>query len=106
MMAVGVSGYFGILPAPVRYDRRLKASEKLAYCEFSAITGSGGFCITDSTEIGKKMDCTPATAESYLSSLEKCGYISISPCSNNRLKISLLPGTETQGGSCKRSGIS
>ena len=36
--------YFGILPANVRYDKRLKPMEKILYTEITALANKKGYC--------------------------------------------------------------
>lgn len=39
------TGYYAILVATVRYDKRLSANEKLLYAEITALTNLFGFCM-------------------------------------------------------------
>ena len=36
--------FYSIIPADLRYDRRLKASEKIFFSEISALTNVYGYC--------------------------------------------------------------
>ena len=36
--------YYSVIPATVRYDRRLKAAEKLIYGEITSLTNKKGYC--------------------------------------------------------------
>ena len=58
-------GFYAILPSPVRYDRRLSASEKVFFAEITALSDQCGYCYagngyfselydtSDRTEIGR-----------------------------------------------------
>ena len=37
-------GFYAILPSPVRYDRRLSASEKVFFAEITALSDQCGYC--------------------------------------------------------------
>lgn len=36
--------YYSVIPATVRYDKRLKFAERLLYGEITALANSNGFC--------------------------------------------------------------
>ena len=36
--------FYAVLPASVRYDSRLKAQEKILYCEITALSNVNKFC--------------------------------------------------------------
>ncbi len=40
-------GFYAILPATVRYDRRLKSAEKIFYAEITALSDKTGYCYAE-----------------------------------------------------------
>lgn len=79
--------YYGILPASVRYNESLKPVEKLLYCEFTALCGTGGFCIVDMEYLARITGSKDTTILSYLDSLEKCRYIKTMKMSDDRIRV-------------------
>ena len=43
------SSYYGILPANVRYDKRLKPMEKILYSEITALANVYGYCYAENS---------------------------------------------------------
>jgi len=68
-------GYFAILPANVRYDNRLKASEKLLYAEITALSNKSGYCWASNKYFAELYDVSKRSITEWVSSLEKYGYI-------------------------------
>jgi len=68
-------GYYAIIPAEVRYDTDLKASEKLLYGEITALCNAKGFCWAKNKYFAKLYDVTPETVSRWISSLHKKNYI-------------------------------
>jgi len=89
---MAIVAYYGVLPAKVRYNEKLKDSEKLLYCELAAMSGTGGYCILDMEYLKKFTGCTEATIAQYLDSLEKCGFIKRYDQADGRTKIYLRDG--------------
>lgn len=73
---MAISSYYGILPANVRYNEKLKPIEKLLYSEITALTGIGKYCIVEADHFLKFTGCSLQTVTAYLDNLERCGYIS------------------------------
>jgi len=67
--------YYAIIPANVRYDKRLKANEKLMYGEITALSNKDGFCSATNSYFAKLYDVSQASVSSWISNLIKCGYI-------------------------------
>jgi len=72
--------YYGILPANVRYDNRLKPMEKILYCEISALSNKTGECWSTNKYFADLYDVTTVTVSTWVSDLVKLGYI------NRRIK--------------------
>lgn len=69
--------YYAILTAKIRYDRNLKANEKLIYAEITALTNKEGYCHASNKYFSDLYDVTPQTVSSWISHLEKLGYIQV-----------------------------
>lgn len=67
--------YYAILPAVVRYDKDLKASEKLLYAEITALAGKEGSCWATNGYFAELFDCVEETISRAISKLEKKKYI-------------------------------
>ncbi len=68
--------YYTVLPAPVRYSQDLKASEKIFYSEIANLCNAQGFCTTENSQFAELYRVNKATISSYISSLQKAGFIS------------------------------
>ena len=67
--------YFGILPANVRYDKKLKPMEKILYTEITALANSKGYCYATNSYFANLYDVHKNTAGTWINKLEKLGYI-------------------------------
>ena len=69
--------YYAIIPATVRYDDRLKPSEKLIYGEITSLTNQMGYCFASNKYFSNLYEVTIHTVSQWISHLEKLGYIQI-----------------------------
>lgn len=69
--------YFSILIADVRYDKELKANEKLLYSEISALTTKNGYCTAKNNYFAKCYGVHKDTIADWISNLKSKGYILI-----------------------------
>jgi len=69
--------FYSIIPADLRYDSRLKATEKLFFSEISALTNALGYCYAGNKYFSKLYDCDVRTISRWIQSLEKYGYIKV-----------------------------
>ena len=67
--------YFGILPANVRYDKKLKPMEKILYTEITALANSKGYCYATNSYFANLYDVHKNTAGTWINNLERLGYI-------------------------------
>jgi len=67
--------YYTVLPAPVRYNKGLKASEKIFYSEIVSLCNEQGFCTTTNAYFAELYQVSKATISQYISSLQKAGFI-------------------------------
>ena len=69
--------YYAVIPANVRYDKRLKANEKLLYGEITALTNERGYCWAGNKYFSDLYGVTPQAVSKWINGLKYCGYISI-----------------------------
>lgn len=67
--------YYAIIPANVRYDDNLTASEKLFYGEITALTYKTGECWATNTYFANLYGVSTRSITSWVAHLEKGGYI-------------------------------
>ena len=79
--------FYSIIPADLRYDSRLKATEKLFFSEISALTNVYGYCYASNKYFAKLYDCDVRTITRWLSKLNKLGYIKIELIRDERQMI-------------------
>lgn len=79
--------FYSIIPADLRYDNRLKATEKLFFSEISALTNVYGYCYAGNKYFANLYNCDVRTITRWLSNLEKFGYIRIELIRDERKMI-------------------
>jgi hypothetical protein len=67
--------YYAIIPANVRYDKRLSASEKLLYAEITVLTNKTGECWASNQYFAELYDVTNVAVSGWIANLKECGYI-------------------------------
>ena len=67
--------YYAIIPANVRYDKRLIQGAKLLFGEITALSNQKGYCWASNNYFMKLYDVSQFTIQAWLKSLEDCGYI-------------------------------
>ena len=70
-------GYWAILPATVRYDRKLPAAAKLLYAEISSLAETTGFCFAGNDYFMQLYSISERTLQRHLKALEAGGHITI-----------------------------
>lgn len=87
-------GYYAILPAGVRYDKRLAPMERILYAEITALAQRDGSCWAKTSYFCELYEVAESTVYRWLSNLQKCGYISTEPMRNKGMivgrRISLI----------------
>lgn len=68
--------YYSVIPADVRYDKELKANEKLLYGEISALANKTGECWATNAYFSKLYDVSIDRVRIWIRNLESKGYIS------------------------------
>lgn len=69
--------YYGILPANVRYDKRLKPMEKILYSEITALSNTQGFCFASNSYFAKLYEVNKKTVGVWVNNLFKFGYLKV-----------------------------
>lgn len=67
--------YYAIIPAVVRYNKNLKANEKLLYGEISALANKRGYCSASNGYFAELYDTTPETVSRWVANLIKQGCL-------------------------------
>ena len=71
-------GFFAILPASVRYDRRLKPAEKIFYAEITSLADKTGYCYASNAYFCPLYDTTERTVQRWVKHLQELGYVAVS----------------------------
>lgn len=69
--------YYSIIPANVRYDKRLKANEKLLFSEITALANKQGYCHAKNSYFANLYQVTKVTISTWINHLKECGYLKI-----------------------------
>lgn len=69
--------FYAILPASVRYDARLKAAEKILYCEITSLSNAKKYCHAGNNYFATLYDVDERTIRRWLHNLEELGYLQI-----------------------------
>ena len=89
-------GFYAILPSPVRYDRRLSASEKVFFAEITALSDQCGYCYAGNGYFSELYDTSDRTVQRWVKHLQELGYVAVSYARDgaaNRRYISPLVGS-------------
>ena len=70
-------GFWAVLPANVRYDKQLSPSEKIFYCEVTAMTQAAGYCYASNKYFAELYGVDERTIQRYVKKLKKAGYIRV-----------------------------
>ncbi|MEI0493930.1 helix-turn-helix domain-containing protein [Brachyspira intermedia] len=69
--------YFAVIPASVRYDKRLKPLARLLYGEITALCNEKRYCWASNSYFAELYETTNETISRYISQLKEYGYIKI-----------------------------
>lgn len=91
--------YYAIIPANVRYDKSLKANEKLLYGEITALSGSTGKCYATNEYFANLYDVSTTSISKWVSNLIKHGHVKSQVTYNKKsVKSTVRYLTIVQGG--------
>lgn len=69
--------YYGIIPAPVRYDNELPPRAKILYSEITALSNTKGFCYASNGYFAKLYDVNKGSISRLISKLEKRKHVNV-----------------------------
>ncbi|MCI5761449.1 MAG: helix-turn-helix domain-containing protein [Ligilactobacillus agilis] len=67
--------YYSILTANIRYDKRLRASEKVFFSEITALSNKYGYCTASNRYFANLYEVSKDTVSTWVSDLVKLGYV-------------------------------
>ena len=67
--------YFAVIPASVRYDKRLKPLARLLYGEITALCNEKGYCWASNGYFAELYEVSNDTISRAIKQLEECGHI-------------------------------
>ena len=67
--------YFAIIPASVRYDRRLTPNAKLLYGEITALCNEKGYCWAHNSYFAELYEVSTRSISKWINQLIEYGYI-------------------------------
>ena len=79
--------HYIIIPAEVRYDKRLTNGAKLLYGDICGLTNKFGYCFATNGYFAEAFSCTDITISNWISKLKKCGYIEVSYNPHRRMFV-------------------
>jgi hypothetical protein len=87
--------YYAVIPSEVRYDNRLRPSEKLLYGEITCLCNKTGRCWAENQYFANLYDVNKKTVSSWVSNLQKLGYIGVNvdKKDNNKRYLSIKSWT-------------
>ena len=69
--------FYAIIPASVRYDKRLSSSEKLFYAEITAMSNKEGFCWASNSYFSELFGVSNSTISSWVTGLKSANHIKV-----------------------------
>lgn len=69
--------YYSILTANVRYDRELKANEKLLFSEITALANKRGYCTATNNYFANLYHKSKTTISNWINHLKEKGYLRV-----------------------------
>lgn len=69
--------YYSIIPANVRYDKELKANEKLLFSEITALANKQGYCHAWNSYFADLYGVSKTTISNWINHLKEHGYLKI-----------------------------
>jgi len=67
--------YYAIIPASVRYDKRVTPMARLLYGEITALCNEKGYCWAFNEYFAEQYDCSTRSITKWIGQLSDCGYI-------------------------------
>ena len=70
-------GYYAIIPADVRYNKKLNPNAKLLYGEITALCNKEGYCWASNSYFADLYECTPQAISNWIKELIENGYLRV-----------------------------
>jgi hypothetical protein len=70
--------YYAIIPASVRYDKRIPANAKLLYGEITALCNKEGYCWAGNAYFANLYEKNERSVINWINALRDAGYITVS----------------------------
>jgi len=70
-------GYYAIIPANVRYDKRITPNAKLLYGELTALSNEKGYCWAGNQYFSDLYEVSKQSISSWIGQLRDSGYIAV-----------------------------
>ena len=97
--------YYAVLPANVRYDKRLKMLSRLLYAEITALCNKEGYCWASNSYFCDLYQVSESTIKRSLAELKKYNYVNITITYKNNTKEvasrNIMLGSELPLPGCK-----
>lgn len=74
-MSNEIPSYYSIIPADVRYDKRLTPNAKLLYAEITALTNMNGQCFATNEYFANLYGVSKTSVSKWIKNLIDCGYL-------------------------------
>ncbi|MDH6367155.1 MULTISPECIES: helix-turn-helix domain-containing protein [unclassified Breznakia] len=74
-MEMNKPAYYGVIPATIRYDKKIPTSEKVLFAELTALCNKTGYCWPTDNYLCELYEVGRTTVQRWLNNLEKNGYI-------------------------------
>lgn len=69
--------YYSILTANVRYDKELKANEKLLFSEITALSNRNGYCHANNNYFANLYNVSKTSISNWINHLKERGYLKV-----------------------------
>lgn len=94
--------YYSIIPATVRYDKRLKAYERLMFSEITALSNKYGYCTASNSYFASLYEVDKTTISRWINHLKNLGYLKTLLIKNGRAVDSrrIYPNMDPVGRPC------
>ena len=76
--------YYAIIPASVRYDKDLRANEKLMYGEITALSSKYGECTASNNYFARLYEVQPSAISKWIKDLQDKNYIEVEYLRNGK----------------------
>ena len=79
--------FYAVLPAYVRYEKRLKPAERLLFAEISALTNKFGYCTASNGYFADLYETRKETVSKWISHLSELGFLRLEMvCEGKQIK--------------------